>query len=297
MLSAAVTALLLVLMGAIITSFVLGGWREYRRHQRVLLQQHASAETHPLTPFGKAATSTAPFILPASWYTRRRTLVSLGFITMALLALFIQDGLTEGGLRTLSRGIGFTFLSVSQASDVRTTAHSTSISMNLLAASARLVRIDSASRSQYYTDYQYQVWSYSSCSGIAMAMVMNAYGQHLIAADVLQEELNLGVYDVNLGLLREDGIAMTAAYYGFDTSANHTRTLQDLVTLGNSGKPIIVGVRDNYYYPGGHIFVVHGGDSQNVYISDSSRANFQHMSYSMFLGMWQGFSAVLAPHQ
>lgn len=296
MLSVVITALLLVLMVAIVTSFVIAGRREHRRHRQVLLQQRASAETHPLALPGKVM-APAPLILPASWYTRRRTLVSLGFIIMVLLAFFIQDGLTEGGLRTLTRGIGFTFLSVSQASDVQMTAHSNIVPVIPVDASARVVRIDSVSRTQYYTDYQYQVWSYSSCSGIAMATVMNAYGQHLIAADVLQVELNLGVYDVNLGLLRDEGIALTAAHYGFDTSANHTRTLQDLIALGNSGKPIIVAVRDGSYYPGGHIFVVRGGDSQNVYIADSSRANFQHMSYSMFLGMWQGFSAVLTPHQ
>src|SRR2546429_7135663 len=35
-------------------------------------------------------------------------------------------------------------------------------------ASSRIIRIDSAIRGQYYTDYQWQVWSYSSCSGISM---------------------------------------------------------------------------------------------------------------------------------
>ncbi len=294
MLSAVITALLLVLMIAIVTSFIIGGWFAHRRHKKALLQQQASAETHPLLPLGNAAPS---LVLPASWYTRRRTLVSLSFLIMILLTLFIQSGLTEGGLRTLTKGIGFSFLSVSQASDVKMLAHSNTVSYVPIDASARVVRIDSASRTQYYTDYQYQVWSYSSCSGIAMATVMNAYGQHLIAADVLQVELNLGVYDTNLGLLREEGIALTAAHYGFDASLSHARTLQDILALGNSGKPVIVGVRDSYYYPGGHIFVVRGGDSQNVYIADSSRANFQHMSYSMFLGMWQGFSAVLTPHQ
>jgi len=293
MLSAVVTALLLVLMIAIVTSLVIVGWCEQLRHKKLFTQQ-VSAVTYPLTKIEKS-TYTPPFLLPTSWYTRHRVLVSLGFLIMVLLALFLQDGLTEGGLRTLSRGIGFTFMSTLQASDVQTTAHTTPIPVLPIAASARLMRIDSAERAQYRTDYQWQVWSYSSCSGIAMTMVMNSYGRHLIAGDVLQEEQNLGVWDVSLGLLREEGIAMTASYYGFDTSANHTRTLQDLITLGNKGTPVIVGVRDNYYYPGGHIFVVRGGDDQNVYIADSSRANFQHMSHSMFLGMWQGFSAVLTP--
>lgn len=300
MLSAVITALLLVLMVTIVASFIVGGWHVRRRHMKKFLQQQASAETHPLNKIG---THTATYHLPASWYTRRRTLVSLGFIVMVLLALFLQDGLTEGRLRILTKGIGFSFLSIAQSSDVQTAAQAAPISAQppiggpLGGASARIIRIDSAVRSAYRTDYQWQVWSYSSCSGIAMTMVMNAYGKNLIPGDVLQEEANLGVYDVHLGLLREEGITMTAAYYGFDTSANHARTLQDILTLGNNGQPVIVGVRDGFYYPGGHIFVVRGGDSQYVYIADSSRANFQRMSYSMFLGMWQGFSAVLTPHQ
>ncbi len=293
MLSTVITVLLFVLMVALVTSFIFGGWREHLRHKKMFLQQ-ASAVTYPLPQVGKLA-YTPSFLLPASWYTRRRTLVSLGFLAMVLLTLFLQDGLTEDSLRTLSKGIGLSFPGVAQASDVQTAAHATPIPVVPVTANLRLLRIDSASRDQYYTDYQWQVWSYSSCSGIAMAIVMNSYGRHLIAADVLQEEQKLGVWDVNLGLLREEGIAMTASYFGFDTSANHTRILQDLITLGNKGIPVIVSVRDSYYYPGGHVFVVRGGDDQYVYIADSSRANFQRMPHSMFLVMWQGFSAVLTP--
>lgn len=124
---------------------------------------------------------------------------------------------------------------------------------------------------------------------------MNAYGRHLIAADVLQKEADLGVWNISLGLLREEGIAMTASYFGFDASLSHARSLQDIITIANKGEPVIVGVRDSYYYPGGHIFVVRGGDNQKVFIADSSPANFKQMSYSMFLGMWQGFSAILTP--
>jgi len=217
---------------------------------------------------------------------------------MIALTFFFQDSLTEGTLRSLSGSLNFSLLGYPQSGtsqfDGHTGKNSTTATISTpLTASMRVVRVDSAARNQYYTDYQWQVWSYSSCSGIAMEMVMNAYGRHLIAADVLQEELNQGVWDVNLGLLREDGIPTTAAYFGFATSETHTRTLQNILTISNQGTPVIVSVRDSYYFPGGHIFVVRGGDSQYVYIADSSRQNFQRMTYSMFLGMWQGFSAAL----
>jgi ABC-type bacteriocin/lantibiotic exporter with double-glycine peptidase domain len=128
-----------------------------------------------------------------------------------------------------------------------------------------------------------------------MEEVMDSYGRHLIAADILQEELNLGVWSVYGGLLREDGIALTAAYFGFNASLSHARTLDDVISLSNKGFPVIVSVRDSFYYPGGHLFVIRGGDSSYVYIADSSPANFQRMTHAMFSGMWQGFSAVLTP--
>jgi len=304
MLSAVITALLLLVMLLIIMNLIFGAWREHQRQKRLVLDSHA--KTHPLSESAttilqlqngliigvEKPKSLPPVFLPSSWYTRRRTLVSLGFMLMVLLTLFFQDGLAGDTLQTLSKGLDLTFLGYppQKATDIQT-----NIQQPPQTASARLVRIDSASAKQYYTGYQLNVWSYSSCSGIAMAMVMNAYGRHLIAADVLQEELKLGVWDTHLGLLREDGIALTASYYGFNADLSHARTLQDIVTLANKGEPVIVGVRDGYYFPGGHILVVRGGDSQYVYVADSSPANFQRMSYSMFSGMWQGFSAVLTP--
>ncbi len=301
MLSAIITALLLGVMLLIITAFLIGAWREYSRHKQKLATQ-LSLSAHPLDRHvtailhledGKlvAVEKLAPsFSLPSSWYTRRRTLVSIGFLVMLLLTCFVHTGLGDGPIQSISHNLNLTLQAYTQPTDVHPVAQPLP-----LTASIRVQRIDSASRSQYYSDYQLQVWSYSSCSGIAMETVMNAYGRHLIAADVLQEELNLGVWNVQLGLLREEGIAMTAATFGFDTITSHTHTVQDLVNIANQGSPIIVGVRDNFYYPGGHIFVVRGGDSQYVYIADSSPANFQRMSYAMFQGMWQGFSAILKP--
>lgn len=305
MLSAVMTALLPVVMLLIIASMILSVWREYRRHK----QKCATSLHLPSHPLDRHVTAILRvqegvvvgveepdrgFVLPGSWYRRRRTLVSLSFIVMILFALLVQGSLAEGPLlhgplQVLTQGLGFTFLSKTNT-PVQQTVHTVAMT-----ASMRVVRIDSAARSQYYTDYQWQVWSYSSCSGIAMATVMNAYGRHLIAADVLQRELDLGVWNVQLGLLREDGIALTASTYGFNTDWGHGLTLQDIIKISNRGAPVIVSVRNATYYPGGHIFVIRGGDSQYVYIADSSLQDFQRMTIPVFLGMWQGFSAVLTP--
>ena len=306
MLSFVITALLLCLMLTIIGRLIFNAVRGHKRQMQVQATKATEAQesTQPLNGrvtvvlqlqdgmlVGVEKPPSAPtFTLPSSWYSRHRKILSIGLLLMLLLTLFVQSGLADGPLQSLSRGIGISFLSYSQPIDIHPVAHPAPIT-----ASMRLVRVDSADRNQYYSDYQWQVWSYSSCSGIAMEMVMNAYGRNLIAADVLQVELNLGVWNAYAGLLSNNGIAMTANYFGFNTDAGNSRTLQDLITISNKGFPIIVSVRDSYHYPGGHLFVIRGGDSQNVYIADSSPANFQSMSHAMFLGMWQGFSAILTP--
>lgn len=307
MLSAVITALLLCMMLLIVGSIIISVLLERRRHARMLaLQAQESRQSSDRrvtlvlqlqdgTLLGVEKPAPLPaFTLPSSWYTRHRMLVTTGLLMMMLLTLFVQSGIVDGALQQISQGI--TLLSFAQ--------HTTGIDLNTashqapgipLTASQRLVRVDSADRRQYYSDYQWNVWSYSSCSGISMEEVMDAYGHHLIAADVLQEELNLGVWSVYGGLLREDGIAPVAAYFGFNASLSHARMLNDVINLGNKGLPVIVSVRDSFYYPGGHLFVIRGGDSSYVYIADSSPANFQRMTHAMFSGMWQGFSAVLTP--
>jgi hypothetical protein len=249
--------------------------------------------------FEKAAAPSPIFTLSSSWYTRHRTLVSIGLLLMLFLTLFVQNSLADGPILNLNNTFNFlsTFstLNTSNSSNVSILPHVLPPPVLPLTASERLVRVNSADRYQYINDFQWHVWSYTSCSGISMEEVMNAYGSHLIAADVLQVELNLGVWGVYSGLLREEGITMTAAHFGFKTDASHSRTLNDLISVSNKGFPIIVGVRDGYYFPGGHLFVVHGGDSQYVYIADSSLANFTRMTHAMFLSMWQGFSAILKP--
>jgi hypothetical protein len=300
MLSAVLTALSVAVMLLIIASLIFSAWREHQRHKRKLatiaphpLDRHVTAILHlqeGAIVRVEQPTYADAFNLPPSWYTRRRTLVSIGFLIMLLLTLCIQGGLAEGPLQGLTRGLGLSFLTPQQSSDGHIVAHPLPMTASVL-----LVRVDSAAHDQYYNDYQSHVWSYSSCSGIAMEEVMNAYGRHYIAADVLQKEADLGVWSVQLGLLRDEGIAMTAAAFGFNTDASHTRTLQDIIAISNKGAPVIVSVRDSYYYPSGHIFVIRGGDSQYAYVADSSPANFQRMTHAMFLGMWQGFSAVLTP--
>jgi hypothetical protein len=295
MLSAVITALLLCVMLLVIASLIINSLRERRRHMRSLaIQGHLPS--HPLDHHvkmilymqeGVVVGVEKPAPLPAfthssSWYGRHRTLVSISFLVMIFLTLFIQSGLADGALQNL--GKSFSIFSNYQSSDIKALAHPLPFT-----ASVRLVRIDSAVRSQYYSDYQWRVWSYASCSGISMEEVMNAYGRHYIAADVLQIEQNLGVWDTYNGLLGgEPALAKAANYFGFKASPNPPRTLKDLINVVNKGFPVIVGMP-------GHIFVVRGGDSNYVYVADSSPANRTVLSYQDFTSIWNGFSVLITP--
>src|SRR5436309_1775353 len=50
-------------------------------------------------------TSQAP--LPADWYKRLRILVSLGFLLMVLVTLFVQSGLGDGTWQNISQSLSY----------------------------------------------------------------------------------------------------------------------------------------------------------------------------------------------
>jgi hypothetical protein len=298
MLTAVITALLFVVMSLIVASFVASALREHRRHlrtQAVREQDWYESPERQVTAVLQLQDGTvvgieqpeSPFhvSLTASWYRRRRTIVSIGLLLMLLLTLFLQSGLADGALQGLKSGMTLFNL------DQHTSAFdmSTSSLPQVGTASTRIIRVDSAARNQYYSDYQWQVWSYSSCSGISMEEVMDAYGRHLIASDVLQVESDKGVWDTYDGLTGgEAGIAEVASYFGFKALPNPPRTIQDLINVANKGFPVIVGVP-------GHILVVRGGDRNYVYLVDSAPADRTIMSRNQFANWWDNFSVVLVP--
>lgn len=303
--SAIITAVLLLVTLLIIGSFVLSAWLARRRHMREMRgeQEDLGTSTGRMmmvvqlldgsvvgveNPLPVKVTSTLPAVVPSahlphSWYNRRRTVVSLGLLIMLLIGVLIQTGVAGDVLYTLTRGL---VLNSSQAYGDNIQPDFQPIPFS---ASARIVRVDSATRGQYYTDYQYQVWSYSSCSGISMEEVLNSYGRHYIAADILQVEQNMGIWDTYDGLTGgEKGMARLAAYYGFQTSATPPRTLQSLILTANKGFPVIIGSP-------GHIMVIKGGDADFVYVVDSSPANRTIMTHDQFMNFWDGFSVLVTP--
>lgn len=302
--SAIVTAVLLTVMLLIVGSFVFSAWLAHRRHMRELKEQQEDLGTTtgrmmvvvqlldgsvvgvenplPAEVTNKLQAVVPSAHLPHSWYNRRRTVVSLGLLIMLVIGVLIQTGVAGDVFHTLTQGISL---------DTQVYGDNVQPSFQPIpfSASARIVRVDSASRAQYYTDYQYQVWSYSSCSGISMEEVLNSYGRHYIAADILQVELNMGIWDTYDGLTGgEQGMARLAAYFGFQVSPHPPRTLQDLILTANKGFPVIIGSP-------GHIMVVKGGDANFVYVVDSSPANRTVMTHDQFMNFWDGFSVLVTP--
>src|SRR5438067_1470883 len=95
--------------------------------------------------------------LPSSWYRRLRTYVSLSFLLMVLLTLFVQSGLADGTLKNISQGLSFLSYSHFSTTDVQTVAHTTEIN-----ASQQLVRIPQLDPNQYASVSEYNTWAYSA---------------------------------------------------------------------------------------------------------------------------------------
>jgi hypothetical protein len=162
-------------------------------------------------------------------------------------------------------------------------------------ASRSIVRIAQLDPSQYSSQDEYNTWADSGCSPTAMTEVINAYGHHYRITDILKVEAGLHEITPELGLLEAKGIDRTMAQFGFKMIPLENATLDGAIAVANQGHPIIVSFVSSAYWSGGHILVLRGGDSQNVYLADSSRLDLTVVSRSQFLQWWRGFVALAVP--
>jgi len=161
-------------------------------------------------------------------------------------------------------------------------------------ASQSLVRLSQLDPGQYNSTQEYNRWAYSACSAAAMTEVINAYGHHYRVTDILKVEAQIGEITPELGLVEEVGIARTVARFGFKTAWGHNLSLDNVIDIANHGRPVIVGWPPDRY-AGGHLLVVTGGNSNYVYLADSSSYNYHSLSRTKFLSWWEGFSAIVTP--
>jgi hypothetical protein len=160
----------------------------------------------------------------------------------------------------------------------------------LLTPSERVTVHHQANRAEYNNDTpEWQVWSYSACSGCALAALMDAYGAQkngkpLNCGDVLEVEYKLGVYDPGTtptnsrGLLPpgQIGLDKTAAYFGFASDYSKNVSLDDLIAMANSGIPSIISIPT-------HVMIITGGDSKYVKLADSGGLRLTTVTRDQFL--------------
>jgi hypothetical protein len=296
-----ITVLSFSVMLLISVSFITGAIRERKRHEQIGRTQWPTPSTQfhgyqfqalqpqnrMMIPVEKPVHQTT-FSLSSSWYTRRRTLVSLGLLLMVMLTLFVQSGLADGVLQKLSISINL-LSDTFQASDLSTAAH-----VGQLNASQQLVRISQLDPAQYNSPAEYNTWAYSACSAASMTEVFNAYGHQYRVTDILNVEAQIGEITPAQGLLRPEGVEHTAAQFGFKTTWSNAWSLDQVIETANRGNPVIVSFPPDRY-DGGHILVVTGGNGTAVYLADSSGWNRHSLSSAQFLQWWEGFAAVVTP--
>lgn len=161
-------------------------------------------------------------------------------------------------------------------------------------ASRALTRISQVDPAQYASMDEYNAWWPSACSAAAMTAVINAYGHHYRLTDILKVETGVGEITPAEGLLEPVGIDRTVAQFGFQTTWLKNPSLDDVITIANHGRPIIVNFPPNRW-AGGHLLVVIGGNNDYVFLADSSRLNMQAMARNTFMKYWVGFAVVATP--
>ncbi|HWZ19555.1 MAG TPA: C39 family peptidase [Ktedonobacteraceae bacterium] len=303
MLSTVIPVLSFSMMLLISASFITGARRERKRHEHIGRTQQPTPSTQfhgnpfqALAPRnGRGMSVERPVHhtlcrLSPSWYTHRRTLVSLGLLLMAVLTLFVQSGLADGVLQKLSTSMNV-LSDTFQATDVSTAAH-----MDQLNASQQLVRISQLDPAQYSSSEEYTTWAYSACSAASITEVLNAYGHQYRVTDILHVEAQIGEITPALGLLRPEGIEHTAAQFGFKTTWGNAWSLDQVIESADHGNPVIVSFPPDRY-EGGHLLVVTGGNGTTVYLADSSAWNRRSLSRVQFLQWWEGFAAVVTPKE
>lgn len=169
-----------------------------------------------------------------------------------------------------------------------------------ISAVKALVRINQLDPQQYSSTQEYNTWAYSTCSATSMTEVINAYnayynsGPQYHVTDILHVEEAVHEITPDLGLLEPIGIDKTVAQFHFKATWLKNASLDGVISIANQGRPVIVGFPPDRW-TGGHILIVKGGNSQSVYLADSSRLNMQVMSRAQFMKYWGGFAVVVEP--
>ena len=215
--------------------------------------------------------------------------IVLILVSVFLLGIFLLRSLLPG--TSLIGAFDWTYTSTS----TQTSSHHNSPAAPYIGASRSLLRLSQLDPAQYNSTAEYNNWAYSACSAAALTEVINSYGHHYRVTDILKVESQIGEITPQEGLLEDVGIQRTAARFNFSTAWGHNLSLNNIIGIANHGRPVIVSFPPDHY-AGGHLLVVIGGNSNYVYLADSSLYNRHSLTRAQFMNWWEGFSAILAPN-
>jgi hypothetical protein len=159
-----------------------------------------------------------------------------------------------------------------------------------------LTRLSQWDAQQYNSPGDVAIWGPSACSAAAMTEVINYYGHSYRIGDILAVEYGLHQITTKLGLLYGfSSIQSTVAHFHFQATQLASPTVSSIVSLANSGVPVIISFPPSTW-PGGHILLVSGGNASQVYLVDSSSLDMKEMNRQTFLQRyWRGFAVVVKP--
>src|SRR5258708_27505632 len=261
------------------------------RTRRYVEPQRPYGYRAPLTVERRAAVGISmPVVVERIFGTRgAREPIPWKAITVGLVSLFILGLFSLNNLRAHPALLSFVLFNTNPAA---TTTPATPASQHApqYNASQNLVRLGQVDPGQYNSPQEFNLWAYSACSTAALTEVINAYGHHYRITDILKVEAQIGEITPQLGLVEEAGIQRTAAQFGFKTSWGHTLSLDQVITIANHGRPVIVSFPPDRY-AGGHLLVVTGGDRKYGFPAGLSPFKRHSPSPAPFFNLWEGISA------
>src|SRR5258708_17178067 len=265
------------------------------RTRRYVEPQRPYGYRAPLTVERRAAVGISmPVVVERIFGTRgAREPIPWKAITVGLVSLFILGLFSLNNLRAHPALLSFVLFNTNPAA---TTTPATPASQHApqYNASKNLVRLGQVDPGQYNSTQEYNLWAYSACSTVALTEVINAYGHHYRITDILKVEAQIGEITPQLGLVEEAGIQHTAAQFGFKTSWGHTLSLDQVITIANHGRPVIVSFPPDRYARS-HLLLVTGRVSKPVYLTSSLLFNPPSLSRAQFFNLLERVSAILIP--
>ena len=117
-------------------------------------------------------------------------------------------------------------------------------------------------QSQYLNQAQFQQWRADTCSAASLTSVLVAYGYPTRLGNLVDIMTGNGTLSRWIGLSDNNGFIPTAQKFNLkanidrnpDTASHYNSILDKLF----HHQPVIINVRDGYYYPTGHFLVAYG---------------------------------------